>query len=1053
LIRGNLIGTRLGGNAGLGNSDGGVVIADNAASNFVGGVAANARNAISANNLAGVFLGAGATRNLVAANLIGIGADGSTRLGNVGPGVNIDGGTDNTVGGVVAAARNIIGGNEGDGVRLHGDATRRNTILGNFVGTNEAGSVGRGNSGNGISIDAALNNTVGGATGDPGKGAGNLVSANGGDGVQLSQGATGNLVGGNLIGSDLAGTSELGNTNSGVSLNNAIANTIGTSAGSSPNRIAFNSIGVRFNGGSGNTVSGNTIDHNDSDGVQLTGGAKDQRFASNTVRDNVGNGFSILGAQESPSPNNSPSNNWIGQGNVIRNNSLHGVQLSGPESKGNRVLGSTIVENRLYGVFISNAKQNFIGPETVPADRNVIAGNQSHGVVIQGLDATGNWVGNNLVGTESGPGNQGDGVVILDGGNNTVQHNKIAMNLGSGMVITNTNPGASTSPEPNFIQDNEIGLFGIGGNVLHGLSILNSGNNRILRNTIAHSGLHGVSLFGSGAHSNILEGNRITANKLDGLNLVDAPNNRIQGHNEIWSNHNEGIEISGQGSTGNTVERNSIISNALVGVRVVSAAFNIIGVGNVISGNGGAGVEITGASGGTVVRGNMIGVAADGMRELGNAIGVLLNETGNVTVGGATDGSANIISGNKRTGVQIAGTGSKDNFILNNLIGLAPDGTTFLGNGRTNVEAVSGDGVGVWVVEASRNTIRGNLISGNDFAGVHIQGRNATNNLVWENRIGVDANDQTPYQRAFPGVAPADRIVQDFKLLQEHEDSYRAQGILPQTHGVLINATIRNLVKSNLIAGNDIGVRAIGDTSTTDDANPRGNRNHNNRIQGNSIRDNEFGILIDGAPDITVGHEATRKVDWKAAVNEYANTIHHNLSIGVTIRGGLAVRNLVKGNIIIANQGQTWLPLERPDDPQRSKAHIGTGIYVERANTNKIEQNKLMGNKLAGVYFFDNSWNNKVRRNRITPSDGVRADYGVLLFNSARNVFDVVRKGRGRNIIKSSFIANFREFTGPRTNTLVELPDLPFELETAQASTPAGPVALLKRGGGRNRRG
>ena len=59
-------------------------------------------------------------------NLVGLGADGSTVVGNPDSGILIDrGSSGNTIGGTTAAARNVISGNGESGIEIgNGDACR-----------------------------------------------------------------------------------------------------------------------------------------------------------------------------------------------------------------------------------------------------------------------------------------------------------------------------------------------------------------------------------------------------------------------------------------------------------------------------------------------------------------------------------------------------------------------------------------------------------------------------------------------------------------------------------------------------------------------------------------------------------------------------------------------------------------------------------------------------------------------------------------------------------------------------------------------------------------
>src|SRR5208282_4166805 len=266
LIQNNYINTDKSGTRRLGGGSG-VNIAS-VSDNTVGGSVVAARNIISGGDFSGVVLQAGATSNLVQGNFIGTDATGSTALGNARYGVIILNSPGNTVGGTVAAARNIISSNDLDGVNIEGSPSVANLVQGNFIGTDVTGTAALGNSFEGLLIESS-DNTIGGTA----AAARNVISSNGVDGISLNNaGATGNLVQGNYIGTDASGTTALGNARHGVSIthdNNSTNpsgsdNTIGGTAAGAGNLISGNgAFGVVIfgpNGGaSGNLVQGNFI--------------------------------------------------------------------------------------------------------------------------------------------------------------------------------------------------------------------------------------------------------------------------------------------------------------------------------------------------------------------------------------------------------------------------------------------------------------------------------------------------------------------------------------------------------------------------------------------------------------------------------------------------------------------------------------------------------------------------------------------------------------------------------------------------------------------------
>ena len=260
LIAGNLIGTNASGASSLSNQDQGVLIVDSSM-NTVGGTTAAAANIIAGSGLAGVEIISDGTlaaaNNLIEGNFIGTNASGAA-LGNRVNGVTIADASGNTVGGTTTAARNVISGNSIDGVLLTSDGaapTSNNLVEGNYIGTDPTGALALGNGADGVGLDAAVGNAIGGAA-QP-----NLISGNLGRGVDIFTGSNTNTVQGNLIGTDAAGTAALGNTIEGVAVDGSTGNLIGGTASGTGNLISGNlGRGVDiFNGATGNLVQGNDI--------------------------------------------------------------------------------------------------------------------------------------------------------------------------------------------------------------------------------------------------------------------------------------------------------------------------------------------------------------------------------------------------------------------------------------------------------------------------------------------------------------------------------------------------------------------------------------------------------------------------------------------------------------------------------------------------------------------------------------------------------------------------------------------------------------------------
>lgn len=264
LIQGNYIGTDVSGTVALGNSQNGVLLSGSSqigwpSSNLIGGTSAGARNVISGNGDAGVRISGPGTDNTVQGNYIGTNAAGTAALGNGMEGVASSG--DNTlVGGTTSGARNVISGNW-YGVAVGGGSAM---VQGNYIGTNAAGNAAIPNEFYGVVVDVFASGTIGGAT----SAAGNVISGNGTDGVYASDHDE-IIIQNNFIGTAANGQSPLGNLANGVSVRDGPALI-------SQNTIAYNGTdavdnGVLYRFDSPATINANSIHSNTGLGIDLEG--------------------------------------------------------------------------------------------------------------------------------------------------------------------------------------------------------------------------------------------------------------------------------------------------------------------------------------------------------------------------------------------------------------------------------------------------------------------------------------------------------------------------------------------------------------------------------------------------------------------------------------------------------------------------------------------------------------------------------------------------------------------------------------------------------------
>ncbi|MCI0465097.1 MAG: PKD domain-containing protein, partial [Gemmataceae bacterium] len=447
LVEGNFLGTDVTGTLDQGNAQNGVVSGSGAT---IGGTTLAARNVISGNNQRGIHLTGNNTQ--VKGNLIGTDRTGQVDLGNSGSGVLI-GGAGNTVGGATAGHRNIISGNDFNGITISGSLSTGNLVEGNSIGTNVTGTAAVGNSGfAGIEIRTG-DNTI----------RGNLISGNNGFGIWLTRAPAGNVIAGNFIGTNAAGSATLANTIYGILILESTGAIVGTAAGTR-NVISGNGLdGVVITASTGNLVQGNFIGTN---------------AAGTAALGNNGFGISISTANINgvliDALNNTVGGTTLGAGNVIAGNRDGGVEItsSGSGGTGNQVLGNVIgnavnipaLANTGPGVSISAPLTRIGG--TAPGARNVIAGNTGSGVELRGNTTgsvvEGNSIGTDATGTAFQP-NSGAGVLIDNnasgntiGGLDPAAGNLLFFNGGDGVFVNSGTGNAILSNR--FYLNTRLGI-------------------------------------------------------------------------------------------------------------------------------------------------------------------------------------------------------------------------------------------------------------------------------------------------------------------------------------------------------------------------------------------------------------------------------------------------------------------------------------------------------------------------------------------------------------------------------------------------------------------
>lgn len=200
VIAGNYIGTNASGTADFPKPNNGSGVYVKTANNTIGGLTPADRNVLSGNRNdnggSGIYMStASATGNKVIGNYIGTNASGMLPIGNANNGIVLNDASSNVIGGITAPERNVISGNSSYGISI-GSSASNNHITGNFIGSRADGTGSFFGNGTGISFsESASNNTIGGTA----LGAGNLIAFNTGMGVFVDKASINNAVLGNSI--------------------------------------------------------------------------------------------------------------------------------------------------------------------------------------------------------------------------------------------------------------------------------------------------------------------------------------------------------------------------------------------------------------------------------------------------------------------------------------------------------------------------------------------------------------------------------------------------------------------------------------------------------------------------------------------------------------------------------------------------------------------------------------------------------------------------------------------------------------------------------------
>jgi hypothetical protein len=981
----------------------------------------------------------------ITGNFIGLGLDGSTVTSNGGAGLDLYASSDDTVGGSAASDRNVISGNLGNGVYLRNSA--RDQIVGNYIGTDETGTLNRGNAGNGILVTSlAAGNIIGGSPG-------NVISGNAGNGVLISGGATQNTVGGNLIGLAASGEAALGNALDGVRIDSANGNLVGQS-----NPVAGVTYANAANFGTMPVTAWQGIRGADSSGQFLIAGTSNSNglLYEGTIA-GAGTSYAVNFPNAATTSVYGPDN--LG-GSVVR---LVGSYKNTDASTATVTVNGFLYEGTTAGF---SQASNYRTIDYPGAKFNYVHSTMG-GLAVGNYDSP---VAHGQYGLPLGPGHaylydvaQSKFLtdIVFPGSLSNTAYG-IWYNGGTSYTICG---GYSLTPVNNLDDQNRpIGqAYLVDYDSATGLfSNWTSFNYPNGVNFITH--FEGISSVEKGVYT-------LNADSVQAGSSNPAQGSWVTVHRNADGSFGQGtwvdLNYPNVDPTTHVTSSNSVSGNQVVGLVIgaggtfafqatVHTAFQL---SNVIAGNGGNGVGLYGANNNQVAM-NYIGTDAAGTLKLGNAgNGILVTNaaTGNMIGGQATGGNdptngvfvrppqGNLISGNNGDGVLITGSATQ-NTLSGNFIGTTASGSAALGNVLD----------GVAIVHASGNSLIGctfvqnpfvfyNVISGNGGNGLRVS--SSDNTTIQANFFGLGADNLTPVGNALNGVlveGTSTNTVMGGPIPLGNVDAANGQNGLVvqdtasgfvtyntfcglaafQTYtnlgnghdGMLITSTGGNiLIRTNVItenandgieiAGAAQGVRVAGNIIGLD---TQGNAAMGNKNNGVEVDGTAHNIVI-GGPQPTfniIPHNAISANGGNGvAVDGSAHDVEVSFSyIGTDLTSQTALGNAGAGIYIGPGLHAVTIGSTDPSLPTVISGNHGDGVFMSGTNGNTVI-GSLIGTDITGAIPLANGGNGvhlSNSANNAIGGTGFASD--LIAFNAANGVF--VESGNQNGILANSIHNN-----------------------------------------------
>lgn len=764
------------------------------------GTPLNGRNIISG-NASGIEI-SGPGGNFVHSNLIGLDATATNAIANTTAGIIINNSDANTVGGTSMVFGNAIAGGAGSGIVVNGSGST--AIRTNIIGTNQAGNIDLGFAENGIEITDSPNTLI----------RNNLVSGSGQHGISISGNVSGSQLLSNRVGTNSLGTAPLPNLLDGIRVGTGAS---GVTIGNAPGELSR----IAFNGGAGIGIDDN---------------ASEIRIDVNSIHSNGGLGIDL--GNDGPTANDEgpPPDQDAGANTLINSPLLFGAEIQN---------GIARVSGIYHGMPSSSYELRYYAHAGLPA-AGYDEGADSLSIHLFNTDASGVTEFEHIISSA----NKDDlitGFIVDSNGNSSEFSNVVEVKQNTLIVDTASDvlDGDTSSIENLTLDKGADGRVSLREAIIATNNSINDGEPDRILFDIHTSGAGYVNpdgIAGNGDEYWLIQPNSALPLLSDTV-LIDGTSQ------PQYSNHPV-IEINGVN-----------IAGAASGLRFDSGSNGSQLTGLALT-DWDIGLALTNSSN-HQIRSNHIGADTTGLLSKGNNWGIYLQSASNITIGtDGVDASSNVISGNN-VGILIDDS-STNNSTLGNLIGVAADGNTALGNTSFGIQIVGA-------------TSSGNIISGGNVISANLHGLSTSgaSTIIQSNLFGTNATDTADIGNSVSAITinPAANASQI--------GGVAAGNIIRNTGGTAITlpdatggaSNVR--ISENVLTNNGFGIDLGGDGATPNDASDA-DLGANNLLNTPTIDS----VIDDGSGSVTINGSLNTVADTLYRVEFFASSAAHASGFG-----------------------------------------------------------------------------------------------------------------------------------------------------------------------------